>query len=365
MKVLDRYLTKQLLMPILYCSATLIFLILIADLFDHLDQFIRHKTPGPVYLQYYLSLIPFAFVQTIHWATWIGMLFLLIHLGIHHELIALKSAGLEIMAIIRPMLFLGFLIGMATFIIQDRVVPVTYKTATELRDVYIDKNKESFEGKVSQNVTYHSGDGHLYYFRELQPSSGTATDSIILWFHPDTGKTHQKATARSATYKDGKWHFDQLTEQQIDSRGRVLGEPTFHAKKTYPDLVVEPGDVVNASRDRIFLNYREMKKVTAKLKATVANVQPEEVDLQSRLASPWQSLVMMLMVVPLLGKTHTRKGIAISVLICVSLAFAYHVFGAVTIALGKSGKLFPFLSAWLGHIIFASIAFFNLDKANY
>jgi lipopolysaccharide export LptBFGC system permease protein LptF len=74
---------------------------------------------------------------------------------------------------------------------------------------------------------------------------------------------------------------------------------------------------------------------------------------------------MMLLATPFLASIHTRKSIARNVLICAGLIFAYHVFGAVSIALGKSGKLLPFLSAWGGNIVFATFAFTRFDRANY
>jgi lipopolysaccharide export LptBFGC system permease protein LptF len=54
-----------------------------------------------------------------------------------------------------------------------------------------------------------------------------------------------------------------------------------------------------------------------------------------------------------------------NVLICAGMVFAFHVSDAVLLALGKAGRLLPFLSAWGGNIIFATFAFFRLEKANY
>ena len=83
------------------------------------------------------------------------------------------------------------------------------------------------------------------------------------------------------------------------------------------------------------------------------------------LASPWQSLVMILITLPFLAKTHNRRSIASAVLICVALAFVYHVFGAVCLALGHSGKIPAFISAWLAHVLFAGGALAYMDRGNY
>lgn len=43
MKLLDRYLIKYFLIPAIFCTIALIFLVLVADVFDNLDEFIRNQ----------------------------------------------------------------------------------------------------------------------------------------------------------------------------------------------------------------------------------------------------------------------------------------------------------------------------------
>ncbi|HXV27340.1 MAG TPA: LptF/LptG family permease [bacterium] len=365
MKVLDRYVLRELFFPILYCSLTLVSLILIADLFDNLDELLRHHTPFSIFLRYYFALIPFAFVQIIPWAAWLGTLYLLINFGFHNELLAMKVAGLKIMTIVRPILFIGFLIGIFTFFVNDRIVPVTQRTADELREVYIEKKKDAEEQRSLKNVTYYGGGDYLYFVRALSLAKKEAEDMIILSFDKITGQTRRKISARKGLWTGNAWELEQVTEHPIDARGRIIGEPLVFAKKIYPDLQVPPQDIANASRASLYLSYREMKRSMTKLKASGVNVYSEMVDLYERLATPWQSLVMMLIAIPIIMPTRTRKGIAASILVCIGLVFAYHVISAVGLALGKAGKLFPFLSAWLGNIVFTLGALTYLDRANH
>ena len=65
MRVLDRYLIRELFVPILICSITLVFLVLIADLFDNLDSLLKNQTPLWFVFRYYLMLTPYAFTQTV------------------------------------------------------------------------------------------------------------------------------------------------------------------------------------------------------------------------------------------------------------------------------------------------------------
>ena len=365
MKVLDRYITRELFAPIIACSVILVFLILIADLFNNLDEILRNRASVTIILRYYASLVPFALTQTIAWATWLGTLFLLVTFGFHNETTAMKAAGLTITEIVRPVIFLGFLLGIGIFLLSDRVVPPTYRTAKEIEDTYIDKKHNKQKEKLFQNVTYYGGRDLLYYFRSFSRQNDEVNDAIILWLGTGPEGERKKVTAKRGSYLDGSWTFEEITEYQTDSRGRILGEPKTMAKKNYPEITFTPQDLMASTSDSPFLSYRDLKAMIQKLKENGVNVFSETADLQARLAAPWQGLVMMLITIPLLARTTNRKAIALNVLICVALVFIFHVTQAVGMALGKAGKLTPFLSAWLGNIIFATGALMNLDRANY
>lgn len=365
MKVLDRYLVRELLMPILFCSVTLVFLILVADLFDNLEDLLRNKTPLLVILRYYACLIPYSFTQTISWAIWLGTIFLLVNLGLHNELLAMKAVGIKILTIVRPLIFLALLLGIITFLVADRVVPRTYRAANELREIYIEKKKGLEDRKVFKNVTYYAGGNTLYYFRRFSPHPKTVEDAIILWMDPVTHHTTQKIFARKGAWTGDRWVFEGITEYQTDEQGDVLGKPLIIPQKSYADVEITPRDLINTASESVFLSYHELKYTIQKLQENGISVWAEKVDLYSRLATPWKGLGMMLIAIPFLGSVRNRKAVAMSVLVCALSVFAYHVTDAVALALGKSGRFLPFLSAWGGNILFATIAFLQLERANH
>ncbi len=365
MKVIDRYLLKELAAPIIYCSLSLIVLLLVADLFDNLDDLLTHKASLWVIAKYYLSMIPLSFTQTIPWAAWLGTIFLLVSFGFHNETIAMKAAGLKIISIVRPILFLGFLIGISSFLINDRIVPKTHKIGQELRQIHIDKERAQGSDKTFQNVTYHTGGDQIYFFRTFSPAKKEVHNAVVLWLGKKGRSNRQKMVAQTGHWENNLWTFENVNEYQMDSRGRILGEPQTFKTKSYPEITFTPTELATISTEASLLTYRELKGSIQKLKENGINVDSEAVDLHYRLAAPWQGLVMMLVAIPLLAKTTNRRLIAYNVLVCVALIFSYHVTCAVGMALGKAGKLFPFLSAWLGNIIFSVGALISLDRANH
>lgn len=365
MKVLDRYVVRELIKPLILSCVVLIVLMLIADLFDNLDEFLRYKLSLNMILKYYGCLVPLSFVQILPWGAWLGTLFLLVTFGFNNEIIAMKAAGLKITTIVRPIFFLGFLLGIFSFMVSDRIVPKTYRMATELKEVQIEKKKKPEARKQLKNVTYLSKNGQLYYFRTFSRADNSVSDAIGLWLDPEDRNTRRKVIAKKGIWKNDRWVFSEVTEYHMDSRGRVLGDPKTFPEKTYSEIDVTPKDLQSISTDTTLLSYKELKDAIQKLHENGIHVNTELVDMNYRLASPWQPLVMMLICVPFLAKTTNRKLIAMNILICVGLVFAFNVLGAVTIAMGKAGKIFPFASAWLGNILFGIAGLYTLEKANY
>ncbi len=365
MKTIDRYITRELAVPIIYCSFSLVVLLLVADLFNNLDDLLKHKTPFLMTVKYYLAIVPFAFTQTISWSAWLGTLFLLVNFGFHNETVAMKAAGMKITSIVKPILFLGFLIGIMTFLVNDRIIPRTARIASEIAENRIKQKSEKKSTKDMKNVTYSSGREQLYFFRHFSPKNLEVNGVVALWLGKSHMNSRQKMVAQKGVWKNDVWEFSNVTEYQMDSRGRILGEPQQFVSKTYPDIKFSPKELEIYSTDRDFLTYRELKSTIQKLTENGVSVYAEKVDLHYRLAAPWQGLVMMLIAIPFLAKTTNRRAIAMSVLYCVALIFAYHVMSAVGLAIGKAGKFFPFLSAWMGNILFSLGALFYIDKANH
>lgn len=365
MKVLDRYLTRELLMPVICTALTLVLLVLVADLFDNIDDFLSNKVHAGIIANYYLAMAPYAFSQTIAWATWLGTVFLLVSFGLNNETMAMKAAGLKVSAIMRPVLFLGFLVGIVVFMVNDKILPGSFRKVEDIKEFYVERKLETGDNKTYNNVTYFSGGTRLYYFRKFSPSKLEVRDIVILWLDDEKGSSRQKMVAERGTWDGSKWTFENVLDYQMDSQGRIMGEPKTYPKRDYMDLEVQPKDLLLAATETSFLSYRELKATVQKLIENGVNVDSEKVELHHRLASPWEGLVMMLIAIPILTPTRNRKAIAGSVLLCVALVFIYHVTSAVFLALGKAGKLLPFFSAWASNILFSIAALFTLDRANH
>jgi len=363
MKILDRHVITQLAFPILFCSCALMFLVLVSDLFDNLDEMLKNKTTIHHILLYYASLIPYLFVQTISWASLLGTIYVLASFNYHNEMIAMKCAGLEITSIIRPILLIGFSIGVITFLVNERLVPVMSRNAHQILEERIEKKRSAAQREVYENVTYYGGRDRLYYVRVFDANRQTLEHFTILWLDQKK-KIRKKTIAREAVWTGSQWELHKVTDYLMERNGEILGEPSFQQTAVVGEIRETPEDFLRAARESATISYRELKDYVTQLRENGVKIDIERVALQHKLAFPWNPLAVMIMTIPLLAKTSMRRMIAPSVLLCLALVFGFHIFGAMMLALGKAGKLVPLLSAWSHHFLFGFGTFFFLDRAN-
>ncbi|HNV87079.1 MAG TPA: LptF/LptG family permease [Candidatus Omnitrophota bacterium] len=365
MRILDRYLIRHLIIPILFCTFTLMFLVIMADVFDHLSDFIKNRTLLSYILPYYLNLCPFVFIQIIPWATFLGTMFLLTFLNTHNEILAMKTAGIGISKIIRPILFVGFILGIACFLISDRLVPETYRRSQQILEERIEQRNESQKDTNTQvhNFTYLSSASKLYYAKLFDAKNSVMEGLIILFFDAQK-KVERKIFAKLARWQNGKWVLTNVTDYETDASGKMTGDPRASAEKISEDITESPRELSRASVETNFMSYRELKRHIQRMQESGLNTDPERVILYQKLAAPWYSVIMMLVSVPFLAITRRKKVIALNVLYCVALIFVFHATGAFTMALGRAGNLNPFVSAWSNNFIFLIGSIFFLDRAN-
>jgi lipopolysaccharide export system permease protein len=362
-KILDKHILKSILLPVTFCAYTLILLFLIADVFDHLSEILSNKTPLLTILRYYSLLIPFAFSQTISWSVLLGCIYVFTSFTKHHELIAMKATGLDIVGIATPIIFLGFCTSILTFIVNDRVVPPTFRLAEEIKEAYINTDAAKRVDTILENITLLT-DNDQFYVKSLNPKTNELFDVRVHHLDEDHDISKRIVSQR------GSWENNILTLHQVsiydlDTQKRIIGEPHFYLKKSFPDAKVMPEDFIQASKSKMVQSLRDIREVSERLKRNGLDDRAEQVDYHEMIASPWMNLIIVFLILPFLARTNVRRGMVLGILLCLLVVFGYTVANAFVLALGKKGVLSPIVSAWMTHAIFAGTALGFMHKANH
>jgi len=364
MRILDRYILKSIIYIFFSCIFVFLFLYIIIDLLSNLDEILRHQATLALLARYYLSYLPVMLVQVSPFACLLSTVYTFGKLNHNNEIIAMRSSGLSIFEITRNALIFGFLISLAVFWINDRLVPASL---TENQKIKIQLEEGSAKGKPKKsesitNLTLYGLRNRLFFINRFSPSAKTLEGITILEQDENQNLT-KKIIATRGIYQDGLWKFFQNITYKFDQNGQVVDEPSYQEEEIM-NIPETPQDLASLRQKPDQMSIRQMQDyiwILSKSGATTV-IRNLKVDLYQRFISPFTSIIIILLGIPfsLLMRKRATGMSAIGVSIIVG--FLYYILDAVCLAIGKSGLLMPALAASLSHIIVLSSSLYLISK---
>ena len=134
----------------------------------------------------------------------------------------------------------------------------------------------------------------------------------------------------------------------------AMGKPM-----TMPPLDVRYIPGVLPDTDADLMTAAQLRRAVRELAATGANVVPQQVDLQRKLAFPFVTIILTLMAVPFAVLTG-RGGAMAAIGVGIGLALTYWITISVFAAMGTGGLVTPLIAAWAPNMLFGAAAVYML-----
>ena len=125
MRLLDRYLLRELLTPLGYCLGGFLLFWVSSDLFVSLGEFQKKELLPLDILEYYLVILPEFLVLVLPIALLLALLYALTNHARHHEITAIRAAGISLWRLSLPYFGVGLLTSLALFAANEFWVPVS------------------------------------------------------------------------------------------------------------------------------------------------------------------------------------------------------------------------------------------------
>src|SRR3989440_8855268 len=124
MKIVDRYLTRQLIVNLLFAIVVLSFVLVIGNIFRKLlPLLVNHDLPVEYLVGFVAYVLPFSLIFTIPWRLLTAVLLLFRRLSADNELTAMHSNGFSIARICIPLVILAMLCTAASLWLNVQVAP--------------------------------------------------------------------------------------------------------------------------------------------------------------------------------------------------------------------------------------------------
>jgi lipopolysaccharide export system permease protein len=364
-RLLDRYLLRELLVPLFYCLSGFVLLWVCLDLFNELNTFQTRKLHGIDIVQYYLVSTPDVLVFVLPMALLLALLYALTNHARHHEITAIRSAGISMWRLCVPYLAVGLFASVVLFVLNEYAVPDSAEAADAILAKRVPKKPGDLPRNQVANLSfYNNRDSRQWQIAVYDLDTAEMIRPTVIWTLPD--KERRWLYAERAVRRNGIWVFSNASEYRETGETNSLLVPILQTNKIAMSQFTETPDEIRSEIKLANAISSLTTKGNKKADIPIAEIRnylrlhpvPSKAErrwlftkLHGRLATPWMCLVVVLIAIPFgaaSGRRNVFVGVASSLVIC----FAYYVLQQLGLSFGASGWLPPWLGAWFPNLAF-------------
>ena len=348
--IIDRYLVSQYVTFIAIGTGVASVLILVVDLIQYLDRFLRSKPPFIYILQHLLYRLPGSLYEGLPIIVLISTVLLFLTLTQQRELDALKAAGISLYRASLPILLVAFSISLTSGLLQETVLPGLNAKAEEVDRVKIRGNQPRHLQRQTQ-IWYRSSDTRFLRMELLDPIERSLEGLLVVDISPKFSLL-DRLDASKARWTDAGWMLSDGAYRQVGPGNRVIVDAFTERLVSMPEQI---NDLVQVQKSPETMSFRELRLYVGRLAESGHQVGKYLVQLDSKLSFPLVHVIMALVAIPfaLVSPRSGGRGVGIAVAILISVG--YWLVHSVAIAFAKAELLPPMLGAWTANIVFAGI----------
>ncbi|HXE42502.1 MAG TPA: LptF/LptG family permease, partial [Candidatus Baltobacteraceae bacterium] len=358
MRLLDRYLFRELLAPLIYCLGGFLIFWISFSLFNDLDKMQMAKLHLLDVIEYSIAMTPEFLATALPVALLLALLYTLTHHARYNEITAMRAAGVSLWRICAPYFIVGLFASVALFALNECAVPRGADWADRILNRYIqkptsvanEKQMLGFQNDRARRTWFFS----KFDFRAEELDGVTVID-LNRGFRLD---------ADLAAYTNGVWNFFTVKEY---ARARpdepfapslqtnAIALPEFSETPREMKIALKIGEYERIKKTRTVIPLKDiLDYLQSRPNAPSPKVRTQ---LHQHFAEPVMCLVVVLIAIPFgaaSGRRNLFFGVAGSIFIC----FTFIILQKICFALGAEGHLPGWLAAWLPNLIFGATGIF-------
>jgi LPS export ABC transporter permease LptF len=357
MKLIDRYVSRQLVVNLLFAIIVLSFVLVVGNIFRKLlPLLVNHDLPVEYLVSFVAYVLPFSLIFTIPWGLLTAVLLVFGRLSADNELIALRSNGVSIARICIPLVVISVLCTVASVWLNVQVAPAAQEKMRSTVFNLATRNPMALFG--SDQIIDQFPGNKIYVGKK----DGNKLENIIVFETNDDSMPMRVTYARTG-------------ELEADLPNKRILMHLFAARYLQRDEY-DPFDL-NRMRDGISVVegtlpislqelYEKEKRRASRSMLSVEQLLEQlndddpkmrsssRTEINKRFSFPLACIVFALVGVPLAITAHRREtsfGFAMSLVIGVF----YFLFIIIADTLRAHAKLHPELLVWFPNLLFLAL----------
>jgi lipopolysaccharide export system permease protein len=356
MKTIDIYIIKKFLGTFFFTLMLLIFIVIIFDISEKIDDFLKRDAPlSAIIFDYYFNFIPYFINLFSYLLTFIAVIFFTSRMASNTEIIAILSSGISFRRMMLPYVVSALILGGLSFLLANFVIPYTNRGMFAFERQYIN-DVGSFS---DQNVHRQISPGTYIYLENYNDRTNAGWKFSLERFE-DRELVYKLKAERiewdsvRSRWKIYNYFIRRLSgEKETFKKGQLL-DTVFPLHPTDFRETLEEVKTMNWFTLRQHINKKELRGDPDIVKYKVKKYE--------RISSPFATLILTLIGVAVSSR-KVRGGIGYHLGMGLTLTFIYILFMQIFTVFATFGDLPPLLAVWTPNIIFGIIAAFLIWKA--
>jgi lipopolysaccharide export system permease protein len=343
MKIFRRYFLNEFFKFFIIFLLCFTAISIVAEFFDKATEFYREKPPVHIIILYLLLQAPRVILYALPFASLFSILLTIGMASKWRETIIIKASGSSTKRLFSSFLVLGALISLTALVLGETVVPDATRKATYIRKVNILRQLPKIMER--RDALWLKGlDGSLVRISGFVEHDNRILKTSIYTFSPSFG-LEKRIEADEGEWEDGKWNLKDVTV--FDFRNNT----TRNYGSFLSTSLEEPTIFSEEMKKPQEMNFMELYAYYSRLeKAGFKNLK-YTVRLYEKLAYPTINFVMIIFGIALALNASWGGGIRAAGL-GVIISVLYWLLYSVSISLGNTGVLQPWLAPWISPILF-------------
>jgi LPS export ABC transporter permease LptF/LPS export ABC transporter permease LptG len=360
MRILDRYVIREVLWPFLIGLLVFTFMLIIPFLIEYAESFISKGVPMLVVLRVMATLLPATLSLTIPMSLLLGLLVGFGRLSTDREFVAMQACGVSLMRLLRPVGVLSLLAwGVTTYILIVAVPDANQR----FREITFGVVAARAEGEVRPRVFFEDFPDVVLYVRETPASGSGWTDVFMADSRPGQPQAVYLARHGRVVIDREQRTLDMVLE---DGARHVADGATNYEVFQFDRLLLRLNPDTVFPREGPPLGAREMS--IPQLQARAAELEREGIyphselfEIQKKFSIPFACLVFGLIGLAL-GVNNRRDGKLASFAIGIGVIFTYYVLLWLGQSLVRGHVVPPWLAAWMPNIALGGLGMWLLTQ---
>jgi lipopolysaccharide export system permease protein len=344
MKLLDRYLIREILPPFAFGVLAFVLLFVSANILFKLTELITELgislwTASELFLLW----LPRWVVYTFPLATLVAILITFGRLSGDSELVAMHAGGIGFRRLLAPVLVVGLVVSLVTLALNEFVAPACNSRADRIEAQASIRAGKGSQESVYLKVMSGSQVSRLVYADRLDLKTEEMSNPYITWF--EKGRPAMVTVAQRGRWRGKNWEMLDGVTWMLQSGW----SSTVAFKSWTAELSTSPRMMAQQARNPSEMTYRQLREYIQSLRGAGAQPAPTralELTLYQKFSIPFASLVFALIAPPLGIRSH-RGSSAIGMGVAILIGFAYYVVSNYLAVMAQQGALSPLWAAWL------------------